>query len=214
MMEKVLRRARQSNDKLKRRQQILAAAEVLFAQGDGSLPSVQAIADRAGLAKGTVYLYFTTLEEIFLALLGEHTFKWMSEAQEKLRRARSPITPDKIAEAMSTYPISLPIVMRLASIAAFQIARPGMEQAYLDFQAQFADTLTQFGLFLEENLSGMKKGRGASAVLKVIAITFGLWQVANPASEAIAKSRSEVLRLDFARELPRMLRAHWRGEVI
>lgn len=61
MTEKVLRRARQSDEKLERRRQILAAAEALFVEGAGELPTVQAIADRAGVAKGTRYLYFATV---------------------------------------------------------------------------------------------------------------------------------------------------------
>lgn len=213
MVERVLRRARQSSEKLERRCQILGAAELLFAQGEGELPTVQAIADRAGLAKGTVYLYFTTLEEIFLSLLGEHMVKWMSEAQEKLRRLKPPITPDKVAATMNAYPVSHPVVMRLASVAAFQIARPGMEEAYFAFKRQCSNNLTQFGAFLEENLTGLEKGRGAAAVLKGVAITFGLWQMANPSLDSLTLRQPEVLRLDFARELPCMLRSHWRGEV-
>ena len=210
MTEKVLRRARQSSEKFERRCQILAAAEALFTEGGGELPSAQAIADRAGLAKGTVYLYFTTIEDVFIALLSEHTSKWLSEAQEKLRRSRPPLTPDKVAAAMCVYPIEQPVVMRLASVSTFQIARPGTEEAFHALQRQLAETLTQFGQFLEENLPGLSKGKGASAILKAMAVTFGLWQVSNPIH---AEQRPTTLRLDFARELPHMLRSHWRGEV-
>ena len=210
MTEKVLRRARQSSEKFERRRQILAAAEALFTERGGELPSAQSIADRVGLAKGTVYLYFATIEDIFIALLSEHSVKWLTEAQENLRRTRSPLTPDKVAAALSVYPVAQPVVMRLASVSTFQIARPGTEEAYLALRQQFADTLTQFGQFLEDGLPGLGKGRGASAVLKALAVTFGLWQVANPFD---AESRPPALRLDFARELPHMLRSHWRGEL-
>jgi AcrR family transcriptional regulator len=160
MKEKVLRRARQSSEKFERRCQILAAAEALFTEGGGELPSAQAIADRAGLAKGTMYLYFAAIEDIFIALLSEHTVKWLSGVQEKLRRARAPLTPDKVAAAMGVYPVEQPVVMRLASVSTFQITRPGTEAAYLALRQQFADTLTQFGQFLEESLPGLGKGRG------------------------------------------------------
>ena len=210
MTEKVLRRARQSSEKFERRCQILAAAEALFTERGGELPSAQAVADRAGLAKGTVYLYFATIEDVFIALLSEHTVRWLTEAQEKLRRARPPLTPDKVAAAMSVYPVEQPVVMRLASASTFQIERPGTEEAYLALRQQFANTLTQFGRFLEESLPGLARGKGATAALKALAVTFGLWQVSNPIH---AELRPTTLRLDFARELPHMLRSHWRGEV-
>ena len=78
MTENVLRRARQSDEKPERRRQILAAAEALFAERGGELPSVQAMADRAGVAKGTLYLYFATVRA-------------MSDARERLRRSRPPL---------------------------------------------------------------------------------------------------------------------------
>lgn len=212
MTDKVLRRARQSDEKLERRRQILAAAEALFTEGGGELPSVQAIADRAGVAKGTVYLYFATVEDVFIALVGEHTARAMSEARERLRRSRPPLTPDKVAAAMSVYAVEHPVAMRLAAASSsFHITRPGTDEAYQAHQRQTAETITQFGQFLEENLPGLAKGKGASAVLKAMAMTFGLWHVSSPAEAELGPPPS--FRLDFARELPLMLRSHWRGEV-
>ena len=58
-------------DKQARRNAILAAARTLFMTDMRSLPSAARIAKAAELAKGTVYLYFQTKEEIFVALLNE-----------------------------------------------------------------------------------------------------------------------------------------------
>ena len=58
-------RAYEREDKEKRRQAIIdAAAELLDMEASG-LPSVDSIAERANLAKGTIYLYFKFKEEIF-----------------------------------------------------------------------------------------------------------------------------------------------------
>jgi AcrR family transcriptional regulator len=63
------RRAVATEDKKKRRQAILVAARDLFNAGDVTLPAASEIAAAADLAKGTVYIYFRTKEEIFLAPL-------------------------------------------------------------------------------------------------------------------------------------------------
>ena len=139
-----------------------AAAEALFAEGGGELPTVQAIADRAGVAKGTLYLYFATVEDVFIALVGEHTARAMSDAQERLRRSRPPLTPDKVAAAMSVYAVEHPVAMQLATVSAsFRSTRPGTDEAYQDHQRQTAETIMQFGQFLEENLPGLAKGKGS-----------------------------------------------------
>jgi AcrR family transcriptional regulator len=64
-------RAVASEDKQIRRNAILEAARNLFTSGDGTLPTASEIASVTGLAKGTVYLYFETKEEIFATLLVE-----------------------------------------------------------------------------------------------------------------------------------------------
>ena len=212
MTQRVLRRARQTDEKVERRRQILAAAEALFAEGGGGLPTVQAIADRSGVAKGTLYLYFATVEDVFIALVGEHTARAMSDAQERLRRSRPPLTPEKVAAAMSVYAVEHPVAMQLATVSAsFRGTRPGTDEAYQAHQRQTAQTIMQFGQFLEENLPGLAKGRGATAVLKAMAVTFGLWQVSKPAEAELGPPPA--FRLEFARELPQMLRSYWRGEV-
>ena len=55
-------------DKSERRAAILAAAEALMRLGPSTTFVVEEIAQRAGLAKGTVYLYFGSREEILLAV--------------------------------------------------------------------------------------------------------------------------------------------------
>ena len=65
----MLLRARQDEDKAIRRATILKAAEDLLEVGAPDLPSASAIAKEAKLAKGTLYLYFGTKEEIYLSVL-------------------------------------------------------------------------------------------------------------------------------------------------
>jgi AcrR family transcriptional regulator len=62
------KRARSLEDKSFRRQQILYAAAALFQEVGYEGFSVALLASKAGVVKGTLYLYFKTREEVFLAL--------------------------------------------------------------------------------------------------------------------------------------------------
>src|SRR5512147_2308138 len=68
MTRSQLKRALGAEDKSARRAAIVAAAEALLHRDPAATFSVDALARRAGLAKGTVYLYFHTREEVLLAL--------------------------------------------------------------------------------------------------------------------------------------------------
>ena len=60
-------RGRPKQDPEPRRREILSAAIRVFAKSGYRNTEVQRVADMAGLAKGTVYLYFETKEALFLA---------------------------------------------------------------------------------------------------------------------------------------------------
>lgn len=64
------------------RDRLLAAARALIEEGGYAAASVAAIADRAGLAAGTLYRHFTSKEELFVEL-----FRSVCEREERAMRA-------------------------------------------------------------------------------------------------------------------------------
>ena len=58
-------RAKRDEDKQQRRLEIMDAAERLFRERPDGLASMDELAEAAGLAKGTLYLYFRSKEEIY-----------------------------------------------------------------------------------------------------------------------------------------------------
>ncbi|HYC05407.1 MAG TPA: TetR family transcriptional regulator [Azospirillaceae bacterium] len=210
------RRARNDAAKLARRRHLLDTAERLFVEGGGELPSAGAIAQAAGLAKGTAYLYFASLEDMFLTLLSEHFVRWMRQLRDLADAAPAPLTPEALAAAQARYPVEHPVLMRLAAISHAQLERRGAEAAVRSFKAALAGELAELGAFLEQRLPGLPPGAGAPAAVASYAVVMGLWQVAEPppaAAEALADPAFAMMRLDFATELPRMLAAHWRDRV-
>jgi AcrR family transcriptional regulator len=62
---------RAATARAERRAQILAAAKEVFAEAGYHEASINAIIERAGIARGTFYLYFTSKAAVFDALLDE-----------------------------------------------------------------------------------------------------------------------------------------------
>ena len=59
---------RREREKRERRQAILEAAAAVFLEKGPSAASMDEIADRAELSKGTLYLYFSSKEDLFVAV--------------------------------------------------------------------------------------------------------------------------------------------------
>ena len=72
-----MQRARSEAEKSEREGSILTAAEILLRQSDYDSMTMQAVAKTAGLAKGTLYLYFTSRESLVLAVHGRLFDRWI-----------------------------------------------------------------------------------------------------------------------------------------
>jgi AcrR family transcriptional regulator len=92
-------RARSLAEKRQRRADILRAAEDLWTTTPYADLSMNQVASVAQLAKGTLYLYFDTKEELFLALVDGHLKVWIDRASTLLDERR-PRTPTQLAEVL------------------------------------------------------------------------------------------------------------------
>ncbi len=204
-----------SADKQARRESILSAASALFLSGDGALPAVAQVAAEAGLAKGTVYLYFRTKEEIFMALLlsGLHTLLSdiaVTFQQTKGRRA------DKVAAFLCTYVNYLHLHPELLCLDAlgYGVLEKNVEHDKLhEFKLAFSAKLIETGAVVEHALR-LSPGHGSRLLTRTFALTRGLWQWSHPCEEPITREAGAALALiypDFDKELIEALTEYWRG---
>jgi TetR/AcrR family transcriptional regulator, fatty acid metabolism regulator protein len=71
----------------KKRESILDAARAVFSRDSYAASSVDDVAAEAGVAKGTVYLYFKSKEELYLAALLRDIRVFGNEARAEMERA-------------------------------------------------------------------------------------------------------------------------------
>lgn len=195
-------RARGEEQKARRRDQILQAAADCFEQTQWDSLTMTAIADRAGLAKGTAYRYVATKEELFLELLLGEMTEWSAELEAAL------IKPGAAYESFSTrFARSVsqrPRMLKLLGILHSVIERNVTEAAAAAFQGGLLKILRDLGDSLEA-YDILPRGRAVRDLLRAYALVVGLAQMANP-SPAVAKAIEKdpelaLFDLDFEAEL-------------
>ncbi len=92
-------RARKSDQKQKRRHEILQAAYKLFRDKDFEEISLNSIAEEAKLSKTSIYLYFNTREEIFIHIFEEAFREWITNSVKAFGKLPEGSTPWEIAIA-------------------------------------------------------------------------------------------------------------------
>lgn len=203
-------RANDDVDKAARREDILEAARILFAQDSQQLPSVARIAEKAGLAKGTVYTYFTTKEEIFAALLADSLDAVLALLAQGLGGAQPSL--DVLIESFVAFIEAHPEVSRLDAMA-YQLERNLSPEAMHTHKLRATMGLVAGGGLLEAAL-GLPAGRGVKVLSRIYALTRGLWQWLDYPPEMQAVLSEPVfapIRPDFRAELVEALKEYVRG---
>lgn len=86
MSEPVSRAPRWERRKESRPAELVAAALDLFVERGYAATRLDDVATRAGVSKGTLYLYFDSKEELFKAVVREHIVPLIEESQRSLER--------------------------------------------------------------------------------------------------------------------------------
>mgnify|MGYP000844863533 CR=1 FL=1 len=211
----VLHRAVQAEDKAARRAAILAAAEILIERDPENFASVAEVAEVAGLAKGTVYLYFRTKEEMILAVHAGHSERLFETLAHVLAERAADLKPEHVADAFCAFVTAHPIFLHVGAACHSSFQRNIDPQAMLEFRTAIAGRLSHFGPLLEARFPTLKAGDGVALLQSTYAHALGMWQLCDPTQRAARgigeRPELEVFNRDFRADLYKGLLALWRG---
>lgn len=209
------RRAVTDEQKALRRQFILDAAWTLFQQRTYDEITVADVARAAGLAKGTVYLYFNSKEALFLAVEEQQLNAWFDDVADRLREMKSGCTIAGLAGLICASIGQRPGLARLMPILHVTLEHNIEYDTALAFKQMLLRRVVEIGALLEVCLPALRPGMGAALVMQAYTYIIGLQQMTDPAPvvKALIEREPEMapFRLDFTDECARMLIALLRG---
>ena len=207
-----LQRARSAADKELRRAQLVAAATQLFAESDFDAVTIARVAERAGVAKGTAYLYFATKETLFLALVREALARWLVALTQRLGRTRSAqAVPRAIAKSLADQRD-----LRRLLVLLHSVIEPHIDEATArNFKIFLRDLLVEISTLIMRKIPGLTRPNASTLVLQTHALVISLTQLAEPPA-VIAKVMAEdpslqSLQIEFEPFLARTLTTLVRG---
>jgi AcrR family transcriptional regulator len=213
----IRQRAMQAEDKQERYDAILDAAERLLLRSSDRSANMAEVADEAGLAKGTVYLYFPSKEELLLAL-HERNIDAFFRALIALLETAGPVTIDDVWPLTQRHMIDSPLFLHLASRCFSMLEQNVPAEAAAAFGARMSERLVRAGAGLERHFPELQPGDGVALLRHSYALILGLWQMAGSIATPYASRRvgtaideqSASVR-NYAQDLDRGLRTLWEG---
>lgn len=197
------RRAIKDEDKQLRRLAILDIAWRLFQDTSYQTITMSQVAERAGLAKGTIYLYFKTKEELFLALQDEQLRAWFDAVDAQLEAVPGECSIPQVAGMICGALEERPALIRLLAILHTVLEQNIDFDTALQFKQMLLERIGRTGTLLERRLPFLSPGQGMRLLLRAQALVIGLQHLADPAPMArrvMKEPGMQVFAVDFAHE--------------
>ena len=212
-------RARTLKDKDLRRSHLLQAAAELFAQTDFDGVTIANMAQRAGVAKGTAYLYFSCKEAVFLELVQAELILWEADlglALHALLPSARPAhaVPAAIARTLSQRPMLGRLLVLLHSVIEPQL---DLESAHA-FKIFLRDLVERISSNLVQSIPGLSAAQAATLVMQIHALVISVTQLASPppviAQVLAADASLQMMCVDFEPFLATTLSTLLRGTLL
>ena len=205
----ITNRAITDQQKQARRTGILQVAMQRFASTSYEALSMANIATEAGVAKGTLYLYFQSKEELFLALYEQELDDWFDELDTALSGEQRTGSIDGLLQLVSESLARRPAFLRLIAILHTVLERNVDHATALRFKQRLRDRVLHTGGLLEQQLPFLQPGQGAELLLKIDALVIGFQHLAEPSEvlrQVLAQPDMALFRVDLETQLLSTLR--------
>ena len=207
-------RAIHRRDKQERHHAILDAAARLLLHAPDRTANMAEVAQEAGLAKGTVYLYFPSKEELLLALHERDLDGFFAALITRLDRATA-VTIEDVFALTRTHIVAPPLFLPLASRCLGLMDQSVPAPAARAFRQRMAEWLERAGAGLERHFAVLASGDGVVLLRHSYALVIGLWQIASTASgrpdRHAEQAAAPVVAGHYAEEFERAMFALWQG---
>ncbi len=193
-----MQRARSHLQKTQRMSDILNSADTLFLESK-TMSSVDAISKHCQLAKGTLYVYFTSREEIYLTLLGNKFNQLLAHIDKEIHNSEI-ITANVIGQIISQCTLSTNNFLDLSGVSLRLLQSQSSQQSVTEFQNSLQSSFSTTSDLLFHHCYRPVDIR--SALIECFSLILGYWQ--------LTPTQGENAKEDFQLELQSALCRYWK----
>ena len=141
-----------------RREEIINACETLYQKMSFKDVTIKEIGNITSFSRPTIYNYFETKEEIFLALLGREYDAWVSEMREVMNRETAMARID-VAEVLARTLTNHPRLLRLLSMNLYEMEANSRPERLTEFKKSFQNLFLKLPLQMKQLFMKQKQSQ-------------------------------------------------------
>lgn len=204
------------SQKKERFSKIIKSSKELFRSKDFKNITISEIAAYSGLAKGTLFLYFSSKEEIFLALAEQLLESWFTKLEillDKHALNTREVTIESFVEIIINS-VSDSIILKLFSILDDTIEQNIESERALEFKLFLKSNIYKIGGKIEALFPVIKSGEGITIINAINICLIGAYKVSNPSdiiSEIVTQPGMEIFNRNFKPLFSNLMNYYLRG---
>ena len=204
------RRATNPGAKEARGQQMLAATAELLEGWSFSDITMDRIAERTGVAKGTLYLYFRSKEALFLSLYEDRLDAWYAELQALADHGAGTVEPEAAARVIASTLAARPTLIHLHGLLCSALNYNIDPETMVAFRRRQQGRISTLATALSRRVAKLTDSRALRLLVQLEVVIGGLsWAAQPPASlqRAFDDPDLEIFRINFEEELREIVTA-------
>jgi AcrR family transcriptional regulator len=179
-MTETYQRARRPEQKLERRDAILAAAGELALRDGVRAVSLADIAARVGIHKSALLRYFETREQIFLELTAQQWQEWTAALHAALDPAVGADQATLVAGVFAESFGSRPLLCDLIAHTPLNLERNVSAEAVRRYKLTSLGAVHEAAALVQQVLPALTLAECGEFVAALASLAGALWQIANP----------------------------------
>jgi AcrR family transcriptional regulator len=205
-------------EKLQRFQHIVDTTERLFEDSNFHEITMAKIAEKAGLAKGTLFIYFQTKEDVFLSLAEQKIKQWSGLVANLLEdtRAKKDIQVDEFIDILITS-LDNKVLVKLLAIMDDTLEQNIDFIRAVQFKTFLRGIMIDLGKSIEAIFPKLRQGDGMILLNQFFICFIGAYKVSTPSAvvrQVVKQPGLEIFDKDFFATFRDMAVYHMIGYLI
>ena len=177
-----------------RREEIINACEKLYQKLSFKEITLKEIGKETSFSRPTIYNYFETKEEIFLALYEREYIRWNEELKEVLNE-NSKLNTEELAKKISISLSNRPQLLKLLAMNNYDMEANSREELLVSFKLAFGESIKNLKLVLKKFCKNMTESKIESFIYIFFPFLFGIYPYTNVTKKQ--KNAMEKAKIDF-----------------
>jgi AcrR family transcriptional regulator len=167
-------RATSPGEREARQRRMLTAAEELLQRWSYTDITMSRIAERTGVAKGTLYLYFRTKEALFLRLYDHHLDAWYAELAELAGLGSHAVDAPAAARVIASSLSSRRILIQLHALMHSSLAGNNDLDAIGEFEHRHRRRMSRLAPAIARRIKGLSEDGALRFLVRIEVVAGGL----------------------------------------